>query len=437
MTPILRVSAFALASVCFSERVILSEFINERITHQPTKNIFTRLYIGLETENSVQEMSDNESVSNESISNESLVSETESQDDSRSASPTESLASVEVAPVTVESLIGELVPAVSEEMATAGIALSPSTVMQVLRIAMEAVEGSPIKGEEQKELAVKIILELAENADLPDEHKFLIKSIAEGGLINDTIDLVIEATKGELDINKATKVAKGCFARWMRVFKREKTEEEKQKKKEFKEARDLQKKKEYKEMCKKILEREEKRKQQRRQLEKDLAAKEKERQEKAAEKKEAKKAKKEAEKAKKEEEKKKKEEEKEKAKKEAERKKKQEEKEKRRAEKKKRASSKRRSLNVSSDDDAAGSKAGSVQVPSELSFPALSSSLPDSVVRNDDGDKDAESKKDVLPKKKSEAKKEQPKKKGDAKKADAKKADAKKADAKKEQPKKK
>ena len=104
-------------------------------------------------------MSDNESVSNESISNESLVSETESQDDSRSASPTESLASVEVEPVTVESLIGELVPAVSEEMATAGIALSPSTVMQVLRIAMEAVEGSPIKGEDQKELAVKIILE--------------------------------------------------------------------------------------------------------------------------------------------------------------------------------------------------------------------------------------------------------------------------------------
>ena len=242
-------------------------------------------------------MSDNESVSNESISNESLVSETESQDDSRSASPTESLASVEVEPVTVESLIGELVPAVSEEMATAGIALSPSTVMQVLRIAMEAVEGSPIKGEDQKELAVKIILELAENADLPDEHKFLIKSIAEGGLINDTIDLVIEATKGELDINKATKVAKGCFARWMRVFKREKTEEEKQKKKEFKEARDLQKKKEYKEMCKKILERKEKRKQQRRQLERDLAAKEKERQEKAAEKKEAKKAKKEEEKA--------------------------------------------------------------------------------------------------------------------------------------------
>ena len=62
-------------------------------------------------------------------------------------------------------------------------------------------------------------------------------------------------------------------------------------------------------------------------------------------------------------------------------------------------------------------------MPSELSFPALSSSLPDSVVRNDDGDKDAESKKDVLPKKKKkgDAKKEQPKKKGDAKKEHAKK----------------
>ena len=374
-------------------------------------------------------MSDNESVSNESISNESLASEAESQDDSRSASPTESLASVEVAPVTVESLIGELVPAVSEEMATAGIALSPSTVMQVLRIAMEAVEGSPIKGEEQKELAVKIILELVEGAELPDEHKFLIKSIAEGGLMNDTIDLVIEATKGELDINKATKVAKGCFARWMRVFHREKTEEEKQKKKEFKEARDLQKKKEYKEMCKKILEREEKRKQQRRQLERDLAAKEKEREEKAAEKKEAKKAKKEEEKAKKEEEKKKKEEEKEKAKKEAEKEKakkekekKRKEKEKRRADRKKRENSKRKSLNVSSDDDSDESKTtpGSVHVPSELSFPALSSDRADSVVRKDDGEEGKKDEKSAELPKKQKKDKDAPKKKGgDSKKKDA------------------
>ena len=365
-------------------------------------------------------MSDNESVSNESMS----------QDGSRSASPTESLASVEVAPVTVESLIGELVPAVSEEMATAGIALSPSTVMQVLRIAMEAVEGSPIKGEEQKELAVKIILELAEGAGLPEEHKFLIQSIAEGGLINDTIDLVIEATKGALDINKAKKVAKGCFARCLRAFRREETEEVKQKKKEFKEARDLQKKKEYKEMCKKIVEREEKRKQERRQLEKDLAAKEKERQEKAAEKKEAKKAKKEEEKAKKEQEKKEKEEAKEeakeKAKKAAEKEKKRKEKEKRRAERKKRAA-----LNASSDDVDADSEAGpsSVRVPSELSFPALSSNLPDSVVRNDEGD---EPKKEEQPaKKKSEAKK------SESKKSESKKSESKKSEAKKEQPKKK
>jgi hypothetical protein len=356
---------------------------------------------------------------NESVSNESLASEAESQDDSRPASPTESLASVEVEPVTVESLIGELVPAVSEEMATAGIALSPSTVMQVLRIAMEAVEGSPIKGEEQKELAVKIILELAEGAELPDEHKFLIKSLAEGGLINDTIDLVIEATKGELDINKAKNIAKGCFARFLRAFIREETEEVKQKKKEFKEARDLQKKKEYKEMCKKIVEREEKRKEQRRQLEKDLAAKEKEREEKRQQKKDEKEKKKQEEKKKKEEEKKKKEEEKEKAKKEEEKAKKRKEKEKRRAERKKRENSKRKSLNVSSDDDSDESKTtpGSVHVPSELSFPALSSDRADSVARKDDGEEGKKDEKSAeLPKKQKKEKDAAKKKSGDSKK---------------------
>jgi len=123
-----------------------------------------------------------------------------------------------VSPSPSPSIIQQLIPVVSEKMATAGIALSPSTIMQVLRFAMEAVEGTPVKGKDQRDLAINVILEMTSNMDIPEEHKFLIKNLVDGGIVADTIELIVDATRGNLDINKATKVAKGCFARCFGVF---------------------------------------------------------------------------------------------------------------------------------------------------------------------------------------------------------------------------
>lgn len=126
-----------------------------------------------------------------------------------------------VTQIAMDTLVKQIVPDVSKQMADAGISLSPATVMQVLRIAMEAVEGSPVKGAEQKDLAIKIVLEIAEGAKLPEDQLSLIKGLVEGGLVSDTIDLIIDASRGKLNINKAKQVAQGCFAKCFAIlFKR-------------------------------------------------------------------------------------------------------------------------------------------------------------------------------------------------------------------------
>ena len=120
-------------------------------------------------------------------------------------------ATPQVKVVSIESITSELVKNVTEQMNGAGIQLSPRTVMEVLKMAMEAVEGSPVKGAEQKDLAIKVVLEIASNAGLPEDQFTIIRALVDGGFVSDTIDLVIAASQGKLNINQVQEVAKGCF----------------------------------------------------------------------------------------------------------------------------------------------------------------------------------------------------------------------------------
>ena len=113
--------------------------------------------------------------------------------------------------VSIEDITSQLISTVTSEVASRGIELSPKSIMQVLSIAMEAVEGSPVKGAQQKDLAIKVVLQVAENAGLPEEQLTIIKALVDGGFVSDTIDLVIAASQGKLNVNQAVDVAKGCF----------------------------------------------------------------------------------------------------------------------------------------------------------------------------------------------------------------------------------
>lgn len=122
--------------------------------------------------------------------------------------------------ISKEDLTKQLVSNVTEQMTASGIKLSPTTVMSVLRLAMEAVEGSPIKGADQKDLAVKVVLEIANSVGLPADQLAVITALVDGGFVSDTIDLVIAASQGKLNVNQVVEVAQGCFGACFRRKKK-------------------------------------------------------------------------------------------------------------------------------------------------------------------------------------------------------------------------
>ena len=93
------------------------------------------------------------------------------------------------------------------------IDIRPSTIALVIKYVMEIVEETPLKGVEQKELSIKLIREIIKDLTDGEDEKVLLK-LLEDGTISNMIDLIVDATKGKLNINSihdVTLVASGCI----------------------------------------------------------------------------------------------------------------------------------------------------------------------------------------------------------------------------------
>ena len=77
---------------------------------------------------------------------------------------------------------------------------------------MELVEQTPLKGSEQKELALKLINALIVDLTNGEDERVLLQLLNDG-TIGNMIDLIIDATKGRLDVNTAIQVTSGCLNR--------------------------------------------------------------------------------------------------------------------------------------------------------------------------------------------------------------------------------
>ena len=91
------------------------------------------------------------------------------------------------------------------------IGLKPSTLSKLIQFTMEAIEDTPVKGAEQKELALKVMKSLVE--ELPEGNKekiFLLESF-DSGSVDGTIELVVAASKNELTINHVVEISKACL----------------------------------------------------------------------------------------------------------------------------------------------------------------------------------------------------------------------------------
>lgn len=92
------------------------------------------------------------------------------------------------------------------------ISIRSSTLHLIIKYVMELVEQTPLKGSEQKEMALKLIKELIVDLTEGEDERVLLQLLNDG-TIGNMIDLIVDATKGRLDINTALQVTSGCLNR--------------------------------------------------------------------------------------------------------------------------------------------------------------------------------------------------------------------------------
>lgn len=106
------------------------------------------------------------------------------------------------------------------------LSINPESIMRLLRIAMIIVEQTKESGSNKKEFVVKLLKDVVmNNTCMLTEHKLEALNLITGNIVSDSIDFIIDASRGKFDINKiekiAEEVAKTCFARcWESISKK-------------------------------------------------------------------------------------------------------------------------------------------------------------------------------------------------------------------------
>ena len=94
--------------------------------------------------------------------------------------------------------------------------ITPDNITTVIKVAMEVVEASKLKGEAQKKLVTKIVRKVVVDAPIADEKEKLLLDMIDQGVVGNVVELVVSASKGEVDVNSAVKVAAGCCATFLK-----------------------------------------------------------------------------------------------------------------------------------------------------------------------------------------------------------------------------
>mgnify|MGYP001293499248 FL=1 len=103
---------------------------------------------------------------------------------------------------------------------TSDIEVNSVNITSILRIAMEIVESTKVKGAAQKALVEKVVRQIIVDAPISDEKEKLLLDLCDEGILGSTIDMVVAASKGELDLNTAAKVATGCCISFIKKTKK-------------------------------------------------------------------------------------------------------------------------------------------------------------------------------------------------------------------------
>jgi hypothetical protein len=98
--------------------------------------------------------------------------------------------------------------------------LTTNTIHIVLKEAMEFVEELNIPGSEKRDNVLRVVKVLVEDLVDNENEKQLILDIIENNVLENTMDLIIKASKGEININNKTtqKQLTRCFTVGLRII---------------------------------------------------------------------------------------------------------------------------------------------------------------------------------------------------------------------------
>lgn len=88
--------------------------------------------------------------------------------------------------------------------------INAKNIMYVVKVTMEVVEASSVKGVAQKVMVNRLVSKLVIDAPISDAKEKLLLDILDEGIVDEVIDLVVSASKGELNLNAAKEVATSC-----------------------------------------------------------------------------------------------------------------------------------------------------------------------------------------------------------------------------------
>jgi len=97
-----------------------------------------------------------------------------------------------------------------------GMEVCSQNIITILRFAMEVVEATQLKGSAQKELCNRLVKQIVVEAPISDDKEKLLLDMIDQDILGNTMDLVVDASRGNIDINSAVKVATGCCAAFLK-----------------------------------------------------------------------------------------------------------------------------------------------------------------------------------------------------------------------------
>ena len=84
---------------------------------------------------------------------------------------------------------------------TSNFAISPDTILDVLKLGMEVVELSSMRGTEKRDAVISMVRNAVVDAPMSDEVERILLEMIDDGILSHMIDVIVAASRGELHLN--------------------------------------------------------------------------------------------------------------------------------------------------------------------------------------------------------------------------------------------